>query len=184
MSMIQMTRRALSRLVLGAALIGAVSMPSDALASGDGHHVSFTADAGGPIGDTLRTRALSIRKELEESAKLAEDAAGTHDEILARLKAFESELEVMKATAASQAVAEEARIVESARAEALRILEGAQVSIQDEVSRVRIALRNEAVELGVQLAETVIRGQVNANDQRRLAREFLDSIHQDGANNG
>ncbi len=80
-----------------------------------------------------------------------------------------------------EAANEEAKLVARARDEGQRIGAVAERKIRDEVNRARVALRTEAVDLAVQLAENTLRGAIGSSDQQRLAREFLDSLKKDEA---
>lgn len=132
-----------------------------------------------PITDGMRNRAANVRKQLEEAAKLRDDARAEHERLDQRLAHFAEEVEKMKANAAAEAAAEEARLMERADEAARRIAETAQANIREETLRARLALRKEAVELAVTLAEQTLTGKVSADDQRRLARQFLDSLNED-----
>ena len=133
-----------------------------------------------PIGDALKNRALGIRKELVDSARERDEARQKNEELVARLGKFERELEEMRVTAAEDAKQDAARIVERAEAEAKRIAESSERSISEETRRAKASLRKEAVDLAVQLAETTLSKEVQADDQRRLARQFLDTLTTDG----
>lgn len=129
-----------------------------------------------PIGDALKTRAAELRKELTEAARARDEAQAKFAELNARLEKFEDEVAKMKADAQADARAEEARLIARAQAEAARIAESADRTIADELRRARVALRDDAVALAVELAEGTLRGQVQGDDQRRLARQFLDTL--------
>ena len=49
-------------------------------------------------------------------------------------------------------------------------------SARPAVARARTSLQRQAVELAVELAEQTLRGQVSQDDQRRLARDLLNSL--------
>lgn len=132
-----------------------------------------------PVRDTLKERALGIRREITDSARSRDEAQKRYQELEARLTALASELEAMRAEARREAEAEEAKLIERAHSEAERIHEAAQRNIRDELTRARNDLRREAVELAVQLAESTLREQVAQEDQIRLAREFLDSLNRE-----
>ncbi len=133
-----------------------------------------------PIGDALKNRALGIRKELVDSARERDEARKKNEELVARLGKFERELEEMRVTATEDAKQDAARLVERAEAEAKRIAESSERSISEEIRRAKASLRKEAVDLAVQLAETTLSKEVQADDQRRLARQFLDTLTTDG----
>jgi F-type H+-transporting ATPase subunit b len=135
-----------------------------------------------PILDGLRARAAEIRKALTESAQAREAARQRQVEMAARLEKIGAEVDKIRADARADSAREQERTLERARIEADRIIATAQRNVQDEVVRARNDLRREAIDLAVQLAESVLAQSVQATDQRRLAGEFLDTIRQDGAN--
>lgn len=138
--------------------------------------------AGKTLKALMKDRASGIRKEITESAKELDQARKQYEELEARLGRFEDELEAMRANAEALAKDEEAKLIERANAQAARIAESAERSIRDEANRARNALRRDAVELAVDLAQTVLNKQVKAADQKRLAREFLDALNDNGVN--
>jgi F-type H+-transporting ATPase subunit b len=135
-----------------------------------------------PVRDALKNRSHDIRKEITEAARARDEARQRHDELSKRLAAFEDEVRRMKADAEADAKADEAKLVARARDEAARIGQTAERNIREEVTRARVALRKEAVDLAVMLAEQTLRGQVQGEDQRRLAADFLASINRDEVN--
>jgi len=129
-----------------------------------------------PMSDALANRAANIKKELTDSARARDEAYQRHQELVARLDKVASEIEAMEADAVTDAANEEQKLVERAQREAERIAEMAQRNIRDESTRARNALRKEAVELAVELAEGILSKSVNAADQQALARDFLTSL--------
>lgn len=135
-----------------------------------------------PVVDGIKNRALAIRKELTDAARMRDEARQRHEELGLRLSRFEEEVKQLRAEAEADAKAEEAKLIERAHAEAERIKQTAERNIRDELSRAQFALRKEAVDLAVKLAEQTLRREVRAEDQRRLARQFLDSLNEEGGN--
>jgi len=135
-----------------------------------------------PVGDLLKDRALGIRNELVDSAKDRDEAHEKAEALSARLAAIEGEVGSMRHQAEQAAAAEEKKLLEMAHAEAKRVGATAAQSVRDEVSRARNELRRDAVVLGVKLAESILTGEIKAGDHRRLARQFLDSVEEDGVN--
>ena len=129
-----------------------------------------------PIGDALRGRGLSIRTDLADAARERDEALQRQAELDARLSRFEAEVAAMKDAANSDAGAEHDKLMKRAQDAAERIAETAQRNIRDEVVRAQVALRNDAVDLAVQLAEDALKGNIKADDHRRLARQFLESL--------
>ncbi len=130
-----------------------------------------------PVADALANRAHDVRKGLTDAAQARDESKQRFDDLAARISNFEAELAQMKAEAAADAQQEEAKLIERANREAERIRTSADRTIRDEVQRARVALRNDAVELAVQLAEQTLRSKVGGDDQKKLAREFLESLN-------
>ena len=137
-----------------------------------------------PIGDALKNRALGIRKELTDSARERDEAQHRYTEVEARLSRFEEEVKELHAQAQVEANAEEEKLVQRAHDAAKRITETAERNIRDEVVRAQFTLRQEAVELAIQLAQETLKGQIQGDDQRRLARQFLDTLDEGVNGNG
>ncbi|MEZ4319356.1 MAG: ATP synthase F0 subunit B [Myxococcota bacterium] len=135
-----------------------------------------------PISDALANRALAIRKELTDSARLRDEARQRDEELAARLDKIEAEISGMRTEAEQEAAKAEAALVTRAHAEAERIQGAAERSIRDEVQRARAALKRDAVALAVELAEGALKERVNADHQQQLARDFLDSLQNGGVN--
>jgi F-type H+-transporting ATPase subunit b len=133
-----------------------------------------------PIGDAIKNRALAIRKDLEDATKARDDARREHEAIVARLAQFQQEVAAMRARTEAEAKADAEQLVVKAKAEAERIQATAEKNIDEELRRAKASLRAETIELAVQLARTTLQQQVGSEDQRLLARQFLDSLKSGG----
>lgn len=129
-----------------------------------------------PVMDGLKNRSLSVRNQLEEARRLKAEADARAAEVEARLKALDADIARMKSDAETESAAEAERIRVRADADAVRIQETAQRTIREEAQRARNELRGEAAQLAVQLARETLRRSVTAEDQERLAREFLAAV--------
>ena len=133
-----------------------------------------------PVLDGLRARALGIRKTLNDSAKVRDEASEKHAKVLIRLEKLAEEVASMKAQAAEDAKTEHAALLVRAHEEAEHIQTLADRNIRDEVARARSTLRRDAVELAIELAENTLRSDIGTDDQKRLSQEFLDTLNIDG----
>jgi F-type H+-transporting ATPase subunit b len=129
-----------------------------------------------PIAAFLRDRSLDIKKELEDSAAVEQEARSRYEELEQRLATFEDEVARMRTEADTVAASERERTLERAAEAATRIEKAAERTIRDETLRARRVLRQEAVELAVKLAEDTLRREVATSDRERLARDFLDAL--------
>lgn len=134
-----------------------------------------------PAADAVRGRALDIRKTITDSARARDEARDRHEEVNARLARLEDEIAGMRATAEADAKIEAEKMIERARAETVRIAALADRNIRDEIARARLELQRDAADLAIQLAENTLKGAVAAEDQERLAREFLASLNRSSA---
>lgn len=129
-----------------------------------------------PVMDALASRALNIRKAIDEAVTAKAAAEQRFNEVEARLASLDQQLASMQAQAESDAQAESSRLIEKGNADAARILEVAERTIREESDRARRGLRDEAVKLAVGLARQKAAQVMTVDDQRRFAREFLDTV--------
>lgn len=132
--------------------------------------------AGRSILDAVKDRAARIKKDIDTSAALRDDASRRYAELSARLDGFEAELSGMKAQAEQEAAREREEILARAARESKVIEEAATRTIRSEVARARTELREEAVRLSVRIAEARLRGQLRGEDEERYASDFLRAV--------
>ena len=129
-----------------------------------------------PVMDALASRALNIRKSIDDAVAARKAAEARFAEVETRLASLDQQLATMQAQAEQDAQAEAARLVEKANADAARIQDVAERTIREETERARRGLRDEAVKLAVGLARHKAAQVMTVDDQRRFAREFLDTV--------
>lgn len=135
-----------------------------------------------PVGDWLKNRSLAVSQDLAESARLKAEAAARAADIEARLASLDRRVEDMKAESAIEADKEAARIAERGQADVERVRETAVRTIREESARARSELRGEAATLAIQLARETLKRSITAEDQERLAREFLAAVEKETPN--
>jgi F-type H+-transporting ATPase subunit b len=137
------------------------------------------------IKDALANRAAGVRKDIDTSNQVRKTAQQRFEDLESRLDGFEAELGRMKADAEVDAGKEQAAILVCVEDDAARIAESAERSIRDETKRARQALRQEVAILSIDLAREKLSGAVSADDQDRLAGDFVDTVKsKNGASNG
>lgn len=137
-----------------------------------------------PIGDWVRNRSFAVSHHIDEAARVKDEAAARFSDIEAKLVSLDRRIDEMKAEADVEAKKEAAAIAERAVADAARIRETAERTIREESLRARNDLRTEAAALAVQLARETIKRNLSAEDEARLAREFLGAVERDRSRNG
>jgi F-type H+-transporting ATPase subunit b len=113
-----------------------------------------------------RDRAEAARLADENRRLIEETRARTHDAIN---------------EARGQAEKMRAEVMEAARREQQELLERARRDIAAEREVALDSVRREAVELSIRAAEKLVRRSLDAEDNRRLVREFLGQVGQPAA---
>ncbi len=133
-----------------------------------------------PIKDAIASRSVNIKKDMDEINALRKQAQDRYTEIETRLQGYDRKLAEMKGEAEREAAAEAREIAARAERDAQQIQNAAERTIRDETLRARHALRRDAVELAVKIAEEQLKMQITEADQRRLASEFLGTVKDNG----
>ena len=133
-----------------------------------------------PLRDAIADRSLAIKKDMDEINALRKQAQDRYAEIESRLQGYDRKLAEMKGDAEKEAAAEAREIAARAERDAQQIQQAAERTIRDETLRARHALRKDAVELAVKIAEEQLRHQITEADQRRLAADFLGTVKGNG----
>jgi F-type H+-transporting ATPase subunit b len=131
----------------------------------------------GPI-----TKALEEREDNSRNAAAAAEAAREETE---RMKAaIQEDLDAARREAAKQVAEAKARAAErekelmsAAKEEAEKERSRAQAEIAQALNSAREILRKEAVQLGVDVAEQVIKREFSDEDQQRLIADFQDQAN-------
>jgi F-type H+-transporting ATPase subunit b len=127
----------------------------------------------GPLVRYFSERRENIRKELEE-AKAARNAAEAQlREYEQKLAGMEAELEKMRADMKKAADAESEKVVANAERMSEAIVESAKVTAEQEVRKARTRLKNEAVDMAMQMAEALIQEKISAEDQQKILEDYL-----------
>jgi F-type H+-transporting ATPase subunit b len=129
-----------------------------------------------PIAEGLAARADTIAKELEESAKIKAEAEARLADYSARLAQLETELEKIKAEIIATGEADRERIVKEAEEKAARMQKDAQFLLDQEMKQLRNDMLAFTVEAATAAAASVLESRVTAQDQDRLADDYLKQI--------
>lgn len=132
--------------------------------------------AWGPILDFLDARREKIRKDYADAAQAVTEAdklRADFEHKLADIKTIERE-RVQEAVKRGEGVAD--GIVAEARAKAEATFAKAQADIETEAEKAQLSLRDDVVAMAIGAAEKVIRERLDDERQRRLIREYIDSL--------
>jgi F-type H+-transporting ATPase subunit b len=128
---------------------------------------------GKPLKSFLQQRKELIEKSIKEAQEAKELALKALAEVEERLKLKDREIAEIIASAQSSGMREKERLVEEAEKLKLTILEQAKSNIDYEVKRAKDAIKAEAAEAALELAEEKIKGKMTADVQDKLLTESL-----------
>ena len=177
-------------------VLSALVSPLTAMASGDAHggggsqiidlgwrvlnFAIFAAilyfAAAKPIRNFLSGRIEGIKKELGDAEKGKEEAEKKLQEYMRKLSSLEEEVREIHETLRREGEVERDRIIESAQEAAEKIKIQADLSAQQELNKAVAAIRKEAAEAAVELAEMMLKKDLKKEDQKRLVTEYLDGL--------
>ncbi|HEX6972320.1 MAG TPA: F0F1 ATP synthase subunit B [Limnochordia bacterium] len=127
-----------------------------------------------PVGRLIERRQQFVRDSLAEARTAREEAERLLQEYRTKLQEAQREAQGIVERATRAAEERRAAIVEEARAEAERQLERARQEIRAEREQALAAIRQQAADLVVAAASKVIGRAIDGEDQRRMAREFVE----------
>jgi F-type H+-transporting ATPase subunit b len=121
----------------------------------------------------LRARHEQLKGDIGEAARLRDEAARKFQAQEQRVTDLEKEIAALRAFIRQDAEREQARLLQGAQERAKRIQEDMRIQLDQQVKEAELLLRAEVASASVKLAEELVRKSVNADDERRLAREFV-----------
>jgi F-type H+-transporting ATPase subunit b len=132
--------------------------------------------AGKPLKQYVADRHANIRKDLDEAAKLRREAEAQLREYEKKVANVDAEVSALVASIQKEAEAEKERMLAAATAEAARIKTEAERQITAEIARARLELRRGVIEAAVAAADELVRKQVGADDQRKMAERYVTDL--------
>jgi F-type H+-transporting ATPase subunit b len=121
-------------------------------------------------------RRVQIREAMENAISMKEEAEKKFREYDAKLTKATDEIEGLTAMIKAQGEAERVKILEDAKVAAEKMKEDAKTRIDQEYKRARKELREEAVELSVQMAESILKKKSKKSDHDAMVSEFIDRM--------
>ncbi|HEX8173216.1 MAG TPA: F0F1 ATP synthase subunit B [Thermoanaerobaculia bacterium] len=131
---------------------------------------------GGPMKKAFADRSDAIRKAADEARERRERADRMAGEIQARLTAIEEEVRSIRERAEAEGERQKRELVAAAEAEAQKILQSARTEVDNRLKHARHELTEYAGQLAAQRAESILRSEIDDNDQRRLFQESLRQV--------
>lgn len=132
--------------------------------------------AWGPVTDVLNERQKRIEQGFDEIRRKQESAGALEQKLDERLRNIEQEARVRIQEAVAEGRRLAAEISENAHEEANQITERAKRTIELEVAKARIELRNEIVGMTIAASERLMRQRLDGDEQRRLVGSFIEDL--------
>ena len=124
----------------------------------------------------FKKRTELIEQSLREAREAKELAQKALSEVEERLKVKDSEIANIIAGAKLSGENEKARLMEEGDKLKTRILEQAKTNIDYEVKRAKESIKQEAVEIAMELAEKKLKEKLSKEEQLKLLEESLAKI--------
>ncbi len=130
----------------------------------------------GRAAEFFRARSEQIRRDIQEAARLKQEAEERCAAIERRLAEVENEIEKLRRQAQEEAQAEEARLRRQIELDIGKIKADAEQEIAAAVKAARQQLRARAAELAVELAAREIRQGLTPEVEDRLLRRMVNDL--------
>jgi ATP synthase F0 subunit b len=129
-----------------------------------------------PLVTFFTERKDQIRRDLAEALEQREAALRLLAEYKEKIAGMEKELDRMRVELRKAAESDSEKVMANAERMSGAIVESAKMTAEQEVRKARESLRNEAVELAVQMAETMIREKITEKDRKRIVEDYLVKV--------
>ncbi len=129
-----------------------------------------------PLVNFFSERKVQIQTDLEEAREQRDQAERMIADYKQKLAGMEQELEKMRSELTKAADAESTRVVANAERMSASMVEAAKVAAEQEVRKAKVELKNEAVALAIELAESLVREKINEDDRKRLVEEYFVKV--------
>ncbi|NIT12755.1 MAG: hypothetical protein GTN99_00450 [Candidatus Dadabacteria bacterium] len=126
----------------------------------------------------LMDRRGQIASKIESSEKEITEAKAHFDQYMAKLSNIEKEIEDLKESIRNEAEMERQEIIRQAEISAQKIREDATETIKSETAKAKHQIQGEVVELAMELAENLIKNNLNEADSRRIIEDFVKEVNE------
>jgi F-type H+-transporting ATPase subunit b len=128
------------------------------------------------IKDFFSGRRQEIKESLETTAVQKAEAERQYREYAEKIDKASLEIDGIFEMIKAQGVVEKQKIIEDANKVAQKMKEDAQARLEQELKKASSQLRSEAVALSVQMAEEILKKNINAQDHETMVREYMDKV--------
>ena len=129
-----------------------------------------------PLLEALERRQEAIRKSLDEARQAKQELGRLHEESARILAEARAEADAIISRTRADAVRAGEELKQKARADAENIVKHAEREIQLETSRALQKVRQEAVDISIDIASKILQRNLSREDNERLIAETLQEI--------
>jgi F-type H+-transporting ATPase subunit b len=129
-----------------------------------------------PLLKAIRDRQARIASDIETAERTRLEAEQLKQDLEQQLKEVRQRAELAMTRALRDAEEESRQIVERARQEARRLMEEAEAEIQAERERAVLAVKAQAANLAVAVAERVLGEGLTQEQSQKLFEQFVESV--------
>ncbi|HOK05574.1 MAG TPA: ATP synthase F0 subunit B [Syntrophales bacterium] len=121
-------------------------------------------------------RHNDIKAALEQAEAAKREAEEKYKEYTAKLEKATDEIDGIVEMIKAQGLAEKEKIIEDAKKAAVKIEEDTKARMEQEFKAASNALRAEAVQLSVRMAEELLKRSITKEDHENMVRDYLDKV--------
>lgn len=129
-----------------------------------------------PVQAYFADRRAEIKQDMETAANLLSQGEKHFADWQGKIVELGAEVDAIRSETRDRAEQERDQIIATAHDSAERIKSDAMAAIDQELRRAQSDLRKEAAHLAVDMAEEILRAQVEGRDLERLADEFITRV--------
>jgi F-type H+-transporting ATPase subunit b len=121
-------------------------------------------------------RREGIRQALMEAEQAREEAQQKYESYATKLDKATGEIDEITRMIREQGLSEKERIVEDARKAAEKLKEDTKARMEQEFHKASQSLRVEAVRLSTQMAEELLKKNIQAADHETLVKDYIEKV--------
>jgi F-type H+-transporting ATPase subunit b len=121
-------------------------------------------------------RRAGIKAEMQDTEAQKEEARRKYEEYSSRLTRMTEEISGIADIIKAQGETEKEKIIVDAKKAAEKIQEDTKARMEQEFQKGSAALRTEAAQLAVDMAEEILKKNITAQDHNDMVRDYLDKV--------
>ncbi|MFZ3071763.1 MAG: ATP synthase F0 subunit B [Thermodesulfobacteriota bacterium] len=124
----------------------------------------------------LDTRAVDIRKAIEDADRVKAEAEARLAEYKEKLALLENKVSEIKDNIRIEAEIERERIFKEAGESVRKLKEQVKISAEQEVKKAKLEIRGEVAEIAVEMAREILKRELKPDDQERILKGYTERL--------